>query len=114
MALLQDMLVMPQELHEEIITKAYVARGFGEEESRAAAEIASLATYHGIRTHGGLKALHLDDHLGSKSTPQGCVPGAAIEKLPGKYKAVERWNCNKKLGQAVAKEAIAAEWAAVP
>eukprot|EP00937_MAST-01D_sp_MAST-1D-sp2_P003180 g3180.t1 len=106
MAILQDMLVMPKELHEEIISKAYMARGFGEEESKAAAEVASMATGHGIRTHGGLKALHLDDHMGSKSTPQGCVPGAEIEILPHPYKAVERWNCHKKLGQAVAKAAM--------
>ena len=30
----------------------------------------------------------------------GCKPGAAIEKIPSKYKAVERWNANRKLGQA--------------
>src|SRR5205814_1614426 len=36
----------------------------------------------------------------------GCTPGAKIEKLPSKYKAVQRWNANKKLGQAVAFEAM--------
>ncbi len=33
--------------------------------------------------------------------------GAKIEKLPSRYKAVARWNANKKLGQAVALEAMA-------
>jgi L-2-hydroxycarboxylate dehydrogenase (NAD+) len=34
------------------------------------------------------------------------VPGAKIEKLPPRYKAVHRWNANKKLGQAVGFEAM--------
>ena len=59
---------------------------------------------HGIKTHNGIKALSLDDHLGSKFG--GCIPGAKIEKLPSKYKAVQRWNANRKLGQAVAFEAM--------
>jgi L-2-hydroxycarboxylate dehydrogenase (NAD+) len=65
-----------------------------------------MASTHGIRTHNAIKALHLDSHLGSKGG--GCVPGAKIEKLPSKYKAVQRWNANKKLGMAVAFEAMEA------
>src|SRR5882672_12789060 len=34
------------------------------------------------------------------------VPGAKIEKLPTKFKAVQKWNANRKLGQAVAFEAM--------
>merc|ERR550514_2514546 len=59
-----------------------------------------------VRTHNGLKGLHLDDTLGSQSTPAGCVPNAKIEKLESKYPTVQKWNCNYKLGQAVAKEAM--------
>lgn len=106
MSILQDMLVVPVAIHEEILIKDYMARGYGEEESRAAAQMATMATTHGVRTHGGLKALHLDDFLGSKSSPQGCVPGAQIQKLESKYPTVQKWNCNYKLGQAVAKEAM--------
>jgi len=108
MSILQDMLVVPEALHEEIIQKAYMKRGYEADESLAAAQMASMATGHGIRTHGGLKALHLDDHLGSMlgKGGGGCVPGAKIEKLPSPYKTVEKWNCNFKLGQAVAKEAM--------
>jgi L-2-hydroxycarboxylate dehydrogenase (NAD+) len=96
-----------------------MARGFTEEEAKYAAKTATMASRHGIRTHNILKAVHLDDHLGSCKTcdgsnPEkkqrtdkiGCVPGAVIEKLPTKYKAFERWNCNRKLGQAVAWEAM--------
>ena len=59
-----------------------------------------------MRTHNGLKGLHLDDHLGSKAEPQGCVPQAKIVRTAGKYKAFERWDCQRKLGQAVALEAM--------
>ena len=43
------------------------------------------------------KALHLDEMFGSKAG--GCKPGATIEKLDSRYKAVQRWNANRKLGQ---------------
>lgn len=107
------------EKHEEIALAAYQARGYSLEEAKYAAKTATMASRHGIRTHNLLKALHLDDHLGScnyvagdsaekkrRVDSIGCVPSASIEKLPSKYKAFERWNCNRKLGQAVAWEAM--------
>jgi len=113
------MRVLPSEKHDEIGIAAYMARGFTKEEAQYAAKTATMASRHGIRTHNILKAVHLDDHLGScktcdGSSPEkkrrtdkiGCVPGAVIEKLPTKYKAFEQWNCNRKLGQAVAWEAM--------
>ena len=36
----------------------------------------------------------------------GCTPSATIERIPGRFSASEVWNCNKKLGQAVAYQAI--------
>lgn len=100
------MLVVPVEKHESLITALYKARGFDEDEAAKAAQMATMATKHGIRTHNGLKGLHLDDNLGSRTDPQGCVPCAKIEKKAQKYKAFERWDCNRKLGQAVALEAM--------
>ncbi|MCC7409758.1 MAG: Ldh family oxidoreductase [Phycisphaeraceae bacterium] len=98
---------MPPELHNRIVQAAYRKRGFTEEESGQAARFCELAARHGIKTHNALKALHLDDHFGSGNPrAKGCIPGAAIEKLPGKFTAAERWNAHKKLGQAVAFEAI--------
>lgn len=106
MAGTSEMLVVPVEKHNEVIRAIYLKRGFDEDEASKAAQMAAMATRHGVRTHNGLKGLHLDDTLGSQTSPQGCVPGAKIEKSPGKYKAFERWNCNRKLGQAVALEAM--------
>jgi L-2-hydroxycarboxylate dehydrogenase (NAD+) len=63
-----------------------------------------MAARHGIKTHNAIKAINLDDHFGSKAG--GCQPGASIEVLPQKYKAVARWNANRKLGQAVGAAAI--------
>jgi ureidoglycolate dehydrogenase (NAD+) len=97
--------VMPVDVHNRIVAGAYRKRGYTEDESNLAARAGELAARHGIKTHNAIKGLHLDDHLGSKAG--GCVPAAKIEKLPSKYKAVERWNANRKLGQAVALEAIA-------
>src|SRR2546430_5080438 len=92
--------VISRQAHDELITAAYRARGFTPEEAAAGACIGALASWHGITTHNAIKALHLDDHFGSKGG--GCVPGATIEKLPPRYPAVARWNANRKLGQAVA------------
>src|SRR5437764_13704223 len=96
--------VMPIEMHNAIVAAAYRARGYSADEADAAARVGAEAARHGIKTHNAIKALHLDEHFGSKA--DGCKPGAKIEKLPSKYKAVQRWNANRKLGQAVAVEAM--------
>jgi len=96
--------VMPTDLHDRIVTAAFRHRGYTADEAAAAARFSGMASLHGIRTHNAIKALDLDKHLGSKEG--GCVPGARIEKLPVRYKAVQRWNANRKLGMAVAFEAM--------
>ncbi|MFM8578632.1 MAG: Ldh family oxidoreductase [Planctomycetaceae bacterium] len=96
--------VVPVEAHESLVRSAYLARGFDESESDCAAKLATEATRHGIRTHNCIKALHLDDHFGSKAG--GCVPRASVRRLSGRFDAAEVWDARKKLGQAVAWEAI--------
>jgi ureidoglycolate dehydrogenase (NAD+) len=96
--------IMPVEIHNAIVAAAYRHRGYTADEAHAAAQFSELTARHGIKTHNAIKALHLDDHFGSKAG--GCKPGATIEKLPSKYKAIARWNGNRKLGQAVALEAM--------
>ena len=96
--------VVSVEKHNEVVEAAYLKRGFNKDESQAAAKLATYASWHGIRTHNAIKALHLDDHFGSKS--QGCVPDASIEKRETSFAASEIWNANKKLGQATAFEAM--------
>jgi ureidoglycolate dehydrogenase (NAD+) len=96
--------VMPAEVHNAIVAAAYRKRGYTADESNAAARFSELTARHGIKTHNAIKALHLDEHLGSKAG--GCKPGATIEKLPSKFKAVARWDAHRKLGQAVALEAM--------
>lgn len=96
--------VIPESVHEDLIAAAYRHRGFGADESAQAARMATMATLHGIRTHNAIKALHLDDLFGSKVG--GCVPGADVRRLPSRFDAAEVWDARKKLGQAVAAEAI--------
>jgi L-2-hydroxycarboxylate dehydrogenase (NAD+) len=96
--------VMPAEIHNVIVSAAYRARGYTAEEADAAAMFGEFTARHGIKTHNAIKALHLDEHLGSKAG--GCKPGAVIQKLPTKYKAVARWNANRKLGQPTAMAAM--------
>ncbi len=96
--------VIPRAFHDELVTAAYVARGYLADESKEAARLCAEAARHGIRTHHALKALHLDHAFGS--AVGGCVPGAEIEVLPSKFSACEVWNANKKLGQAVAYRAL--------
>ena len=99
--------VLPVDLHNTIVQGAYRKRGYGAEESSQAARFCELAARHGIKTHNALKALHLDDVFGSGNTKRpGCVPGATIEILPTRFKAVQKWNANRKLGQAVAFQAM--------
>lgn len=94
--------VVPVDLHNALIEAAYRSRGYTEAESGDAARFCALAAAHGIRTHNGIKSLHLDERLGSGATPPGCIPGAAIEKKESKFPASEVWNANRKLGQSVA------------
>jgi len=99
--------ILPIATHNAIIEAAYKKRGYNADEAAQAARFCEMAAWHGIKTHNGLKALHLDDHFGSGNKKgQGCVPGAKIEKLPTRFKAAQRWNAHKKLGQAVAFEAM--------
>lgn len=96
--------VVPVEAHNDLVIAAYEHRGFSREEAEQGARFCELAAWHGIKTHNAIKALHLDELFGSKAG--GCVPNAEIEVLDSPYKAAERWNANKKLGQAVAFDAM--------
>lgn len=96
--------VFPVEEHNKLIAAVYQHRGYDADEAAIAARYCGMASWHGIKTHGGLKALHLDEIIGSKVG--GAVPKATIKKVKSKFKAVEKWDANKKLGQAVAHEAM--------
>ncbi len=98
--------VVPEERHNALVEAAYLKRGYNREEASAAARFAAHATRHGIRTHNALKALHLDHLFGSGS--QGCRPNAAIRRLPSRFTSAQVWDAGRKLGQAVAYEAIEA------
>lgn len=99
-----NFITISRQAHDELVIAAYLSRGFGLEESTLGAKLAAEAARHGIRTHHALKALHLDHLFGSAIG--GCTPGAEIEVLPSRFPASEIWNANKKLGQAVAYQAI--------
>ncbi|MFH1022993.1 MAG: Ldh family oxidoreductase [Planctomycetota bacterium] len=96
--------VVPADIHNKLVLKAYMHRGYDRKESQDAVRLAESASSHGIRTHNAIKALHLDLLFGSKTG--GCVPKAEIEEIPSKYKAVKIWNANRKLGQATAYRAM--------
>lgn len=101
--------VLPIDTHNALVAAAYRHRGYTDDEATQAARFSQLTAWYGIKTHNALKALHLDHLFGSgNATNPGCVPGAEIEKLPGRFAACRQWNANKKLGQAVAFEAIEA------
>lgn len=96
--------VVPEAVHNALVSAAYVHRGFSAEEAEAGARFAALASKHGIRTHNAIKALHLDHLFGSGAG--GCKPNATVEKIPSKFEACEVWNANFKLGQSVAFDAM--------
>ncbi len=99
-------LIIPESDHNALVTAAYRGRGFTESESGDAAKVCAMAATHGIRTHNGLKALHLDEHLGSGAG--GCVPDVEIEDVTpaGKFAASRIWNAHRKLGQSTALAAM--------
>jgi L-2-hydroxycarboxylate dehydrogenase (NAD+) len=96
--------IVPVAVHEALVRAAYLHRGFDAAEADHAVRLATAATRHGIRTHNAIKALHLDALFGSQA--HGCVPRAEMRRLPGRFAACETWDAGKKLGQAVAWEAI--------
>ena len=96
--------VVPESVHNALIEKAYRHRGYSQDEAKDGARFCAAASTHGIRTHNGIKALHLDELFGSKVG--GCVPGAKIGKKPSRFKAAEIWDANRKLGQSVAYRAM--------
>ena len=96
--------IVPEADHNSLVQAAYEHRGYLADESAEAARFCAEASRHGIRTHNGIKALHLDHLFGSGS--KGCVPGAQIEEIPTRFPSAKIWNANKKLGQSTAHRAI--------
>src|SRR3954463_3117569 len=96
--------IVPEAQHNALVQAAYQHRGFHADESAEGALVCAEASRHGIRTHNGIKALHLDHAFGSGS--QGCVPGAQIVEKPSKFEAAKIWDANRKLGQSTAVRAM--------
>src|SRR3954467_15540556 len=97
--------IVPESQHNALVAAAYQHRGFHADEAAEGARFCAEASRHGIRTHNGIKALHLDHLFGSGS--KGCVPGAQIQEIPSRFEAAKIWNANKKLGQSTAYRAMA-------
>jgi LDH2 family malate/lactate/ureidoglycolate dehydrogenase len=96
--------VVPIAVHDRLVEAAYRHRGYDAEESAEAARACAAAAAHGIRTHNAIKGLHLDHLFGSAAG--GCVPGAHIRELPGRFAAARVWDAGRKLGQSVAWRAM--------
>lgn len=96
--------IVPEARHNRLVEAAYRHRGYHPEEAAEGARFCAEASRHGIRTHNGIKALHLDHLFGSGGG--GCVPGAQIREVPSRFPAAQVWDANKKLGQAVAYRAM--------
>ncbi len=96
--------VVPEARHNSLVAAAYRKRGYSSAEAAAGARFCAEASRHGIRTHNGLKALHLDHLFGSGAG--GCAPRAKIEKIKTRFRGAQVWNANRKLGQATGYAAI--------
>src|ERR1700689_4749527 len=96
--------IVPESVHNTLVEKAYRHRGYTADEAADAARFCASASTHGIRTHNGIKALHLDHLFGSGAG--ACVPGAQIREIPTKFKSAKTWDAQKKLGQPVAYRAM--------
>jgi len=96
--------VLPAAEHNALINAAYLHRGYLADEAEDATRFCEMAARHGIRTHNGIKALHLDHAFGSVTG--GCKPGAEIEIIKKPFAASEIWDAKLKLGQSVAFRAM--------
>ncbi len=96
--------VVAESDHNALVSAAYQHRGFNAAEAAAGARLCADAARHGIRTHNGIKALHLDHLFGSGS--KGCVPNVEVEEKPTRFPAAKIWNANRQLGQATAYAAL--------
>ncbi len=96
--------IVPRERHDALIAAVYRRRGFTAHEALAAAEMAGEASWHGVRTHNGIKALHIEERC--RAGGGGAVSGATVRRIPGRFAASETWDAGRKLGQPVAREAM--------
>lgn len=96
--------VVPEGDHDRLVTAAFRGRGYTPAETSAMVRLCREAAQHGIHTHNALKALHLDHLFGSRVG--GCIPGAAVEELEGRFPAARVWNAHQKLGPSVAYDAM--------
>ena len=100
----EKFLVVPQAWHNDVVAAVYRRRGYSAAEAAAAAETASEASWHGIRTHNAIKALHIEEK--HRAGGGGSVPGAEIRRLSGRFPASQVWDAQRKLGQPVALAAM--------
>jgi L-2-hydroxycarboxylate dehydrogenase (NAD+) len=96
--------VVPRDRHDALIAAVYQKRGYAPDEAQAAAEMAGEASWHGIRTHNGIKALHVEKKV--RAGGGAAVPGARWSRLPCRFEASEIWDAHRKLGQPVALDAM--------
>lgn len=96
--------VVPEELHNHLVRAAYLQRGYSSKEAEDAVKMALAAALHGIHTHNAIRALLYDTRYGKKLG--ACIPKAEISVLPRPFQAVQTWNGNRKLGQAIAYQAM--------
>lgn len=108
----RKLLVVPPATHDEIVGAAFKARGYNDEEVEAAVSHCRRATHHGVSSHNGIKALHVDDIFGTgRQHSPGCVPGAVPEVLSSRFSAVQRWDARRASGFKVARDAMEAAMA---
>lgn len=96
--------VVPAEWHDGRVRSAFTRRGYQPDEVEGMVRLGREAARHGIRTHNAIKALHLDDLFGSKVG--GCVPGARVDDLSGRFAAARVWDAHRKPGPSVAYSAM--------
>ncbi len=90
--------------HDSIIEAEFTSRGYSKQESNSVAKISRKASEHGISSHNGLKAVHLDNLFGSKVG--GCMPNADYSIPNADNKALESWYGNGKIGTYLAYKAV--------
>ena len=98
---MSEFLVIPRSAHDELVSRAYQARGFTSTEAAEGAKLAAEAARHGIRTHHALKALHLDHLFGLGARDQDPLVDVELERaeLPSPEHVLQRFARRPPIGQ---------------
>ncbi|XOV72628.1 MAG: Ldh family oxidoreductase [Verrucomicrobiota bacterium] len=101
---MEQLYVIKTDWHDQVVQRAFEKIGYSPAEVHQVVRNCRAALENGVRTHNAIKAIHLEALFGVRQGGTTC--GANILKQKRKFSAVKFWDAQKKIGPAVAYEAV--------